>query len=526
MLRRGLLAACLVVAALAAAAPAFAQTVPPAGPPVSTVPPALTGDPHKGSVLTCSTGEWTESPTTFAWRWLRDDVVIPDEIGQTYPVTGEDVGTSLSCIVTATNELGSAEAPSAPLPIVTIDVRIESRTKTTQPGPTLRIRGYVITPHAALVGVVDLVRKGAKTTVTVGRMAPKADGEFSFKESIWDLVPGRLQYVVRFVPTDPELYAQVDAPLPVTAVSPPVYPFARSAAERRPNLFDKLPPFWLDGGGCSTGCRPAGARSGWPLKPFHEQHGLRSGLNERRDSGFHVGIDIEALDRQPVYALQPGYAHIIQAHGGDARVQIGSYIYWHVKIYVHEGEFVEPFSQVVGIVHVSTRHLHLSELIGGTYVNPLRPGGRVLTPWTDEEPPVIGRPTLYGDGSAIVSAFDPQSFAPRVYYETPVLAPAALAYRVFDEQARPVGGLQWALRGTRWLPPGLVSTVFTSAAHRPGYLCFALKLICIPNWEYHLAGGLAPRVPRGSLPHGRYRLSVYAWDWYGNTTARDLWFTT
>jgi murein DD-endopeptidase MepM/ murein hydrolase activator NlpD len=506
--------------------PAQAQTVPPAGPPVSTAPPTITGDPHKGSILTCSTGEWTETPTTFAWRWVRDDVVIPDAIAQTYTVTGEDVGHSLICIVTATNELGSAEAPSAPLPIVTIEVRIESRTKATQLGPTLRIRGYVITPHAAQAGTVELVRKAGAKTILVAKGKLKADGEFVFEETIRALVPGRLAYVVRFIPADPELYTQLDAPVAVNAASPLVYPFARSAVERRPNLFDKLPPFWADGGGCSTGCRPAGARNGWPLKPFHEQHALRAGLNERRDSGFHVGIDIQAMDRQPVYAIQPGYAHIIQAHGGDARVQIGNYIYWHVKIYVREGEYVAPFGKIVGIVHRYTRHLHFSELIGGVYSNPLRPGGRVLAPWTDEEPPVIGPPRLYGDGSATVKAFDPQSFVTKTGYLTPVLAPAAVAYRVFDEQGRPRGPLEWAYRGTHWLPIGLIGSVYMPDAHRPGYLCFALQLVCRPNWDYRLAGGLAPRVPRSALPHGRYRLSVYAWDWYGNTSARDLWFTT
>ena len=69
-------------------------------------------------------------------------------------------------------------------------------------------------------------------------------------------------------------------------------------------------------------------------------------------------------------------------------------------------------------------------------------------------------------------------------------------------------------------------TLGRHARRRPGYLCFALRKICVPRWQYRLAGGLAPRLPLGSLPHGRYRLSVYAWDYAGNTTARDAWLTT
>lgn len=524
MLARGLAAAAL--AALAVAGPALAQTAP-AGPPAPTVPPAITGVPHKGEVLTCSPGEWTNEPTAFAFRWQRDGVDIPDAIAQTYTVTGEDVTHALTCVVTATNALGSAESPSPPLQIVTISVRIESRTRTAQEAPSFRIHGYVLTPHAAAAGTVQLLRKRTDgSTLVVARAKPAADGEFDFTDRVYDLVPGQVEYVVRFVPLDPELYAQVDQALPVRALTPAVFPFARTTADRPANVFDKLPPFWADGRSCSTGCRPAGARNGWPLKPFHEQHALRAGLNERRPSGFHVGIDIQAQDYQPVYAIQAGYVHVIQAHGVDARVQVGSYIYWHLKIYAHEGEFVRPFSQVLGIVQRYTRHLHFSELVGGVYANPLRPGGRVLTPWVDAEPPVIGRPSLAPDGSATVAAFDPQSFLTTTHYRTPVLAPAALAYRVFDASAHPVTPLEWALRGTHWYPIGLIPAIFTADAHSPGWFCFALKEICRPDWRYRLAGGLAPRVPRSSLRRGRYRLSVYAWDWYGNTTARDLWFTT
>lgn len=519
-MRRAGILLCIGLGALAGALPAAAAVAPPA----VVTPPALTGEPYKGSVLTCTTGEWANEPAAYERRWLRNGVAIPDQTADTYTVTGEDVGARLACVVTAGNDAGSAEATPPDLQIVTIAVRFTVKTPRRQPGPKLRVRGYVVTRTPAAAGAVVLTREVDGNAKVVARAVPARDGEFALDETIRALVPGKVAYTLRFEPADPELYSATELLLPIAAVSPATYPFARSRLDRPATVFDQLASFWADGGWCSVGCRPSGARTGWPLKPFHEQHGLRSGLNERRDKGFHLGIDIQAEDRQPVYAVQAGRAHILQAHGTEARVQVGNYVYWHVKIYVREGEWVPAYSRIVGIVHRYTRHLHLSELRGAEYMNPLRPGGRVLEPWTDTEPPVIGRPSLARDGSVVVAAFDPQSFVTKTGYITPVLAPAALAYRVYDANGHRVGRLEWALRGTHRLSPGLVGTVFTPLAHRPGWRCFALQLICRPNWQYRLAGGLAPRVPLGSLGRGRYRLAVYAWDWAGNVRARDLWF--
>jgi hypothetical protein len=49
-------------------------------------------------------------------------------------------------------------------------------------------------------------------------------------------------------------------------------------------------------------------------------------------------------------------------------------------------------------------------------------------------------------------------------------------------------------------------------------------VICIPNWVYWLAGGLTEPLPFGAMSPGRYRLTVYAWDFAGNTSALDYSF--
>lgn len=491
-------------------------------PPVVVTPPAISGTPNKGGILTCSTGEWEGSLSALAWQWSRDGLPVEGSTAATYAVSGIDVDSVVTCAVTATNEFGSTTASSAEIAIVRIAVRILQGTRRTQELPTIRFEGRVVTTLPPTAGMLELLQRRGGHLVRVARAKPARGGRFLFTERTWALVPGTYASTLKFIPYDPELYESIAMPMRVTVVSPSTYPFSRSSLERRPTVFDHLAPFWFDGQSCSIGCRPGGGVGGWPLAPFHEQHPIRAGINERRGSGFHLGIDIQAVGMTHIYAIQSGRAHVIQARGGDARVQIGSFIYWHVRgLSVREGEYVPAYQRAIGIVMPNVRHLHLSEVDGsGRYLNPLRPRGRVLAPWEDEEPPVIGRPQVSGDGTVLVSAFDPQSYVTMTGYETPVLAPAALAYRLFDTGGRPIGPLQWGLRGTHVLPNGLVGAVFTSDARAPGYLCFAFHVICVAHWRYYIAGGLAPRLP---APGRRYRLTVYAWDWEGNTTARDLW---
>jgi hypothetical protein len=86
---------------------------------------------------------------------------------------------------------------------------------------------------------------------------------------------------------------------------------------------------------------------------------------------------------------------------------------------------------------------------------------------------------------------------------------------------RAITGLRWALRGTHVYPFSLRHRIYAPGARGGGFVCFAYHPRCTPNWSYKLAGGLAPRL---QLRPGIYRLHIYAWDWAGNTTARDVRF--
>jgi hypothetical protein len=299
-----------------------------------------------------------------------------------------------------------------------------------------------------------------------------------------------------------------------------IWPLSISALQRR--SAPPLPAFWADGRPCSVGCTAPGI-PGWPLKPFHEQHAIRAGINELRPANFHVAVDIEAHNSQPVYAIQSGYVSIRYPGTGDVNVDIARFYYWHIAPTVANGQYVTAYKTVIGHVLSGFGHLALSEGTTSDYLNPLRPGGS-LRPYHDTEAPIIGVPRVFSDGRVIVGAFDPQSFIePHESYETPVLAPSSLAWRLYDVRGRALTGLEWAMRGSQNFPASLKPVIFAPGASNPGFDCFQRKRRCIPNWVYWLAGGLTQPLPLAGLRPGRYRLAVYAWDWAGNRSALDYW---
>jgi hypothetical protein len=232
---------------------------------------------------------------------------------------------------------------------------------------------------------------------------------------------------------------------------------------------------------------------------------------------MHIGIDIQARSGASVYALQSGTAAVSGRGTSDVRVLVGRYEYWHVIPSVSPGQHVVAFSTVLGHVLGGARHLHLSETLGGAYLNPLRPGGRVLEPYRDDDRPVIGRLRQARTGLGYVEVFDPQSVREFVDYRTPVLAPAAVAWRPRDREGHAIGPLRFAYRGSQHLPDAARS-LYGPGSEPPdhpdkmpgGWACFASWNTCVPTWNYDIAG----------IPAAARAVTVYAWDWRGNTSAR------
>jgi hypothetical protein len=110
-------ATALAVAALVASAQAATS------PPANTSPPQVSGTARQGATLTAYPGTWTNSPTSYAYSWIRCDANAANctEIGihrRQYTLTDDDVGHRFKVSVTASNSGGKATAVSSPTPAV------------------------------------------------------------------------------------------------------------------------------------------------------------------------------------------------------------------------------------------------------------------------------------------------------------------------------------------------------------------------------------------------------------------------
>jgi len=75
-----------------------------------------------GASLTCTMGNWENEPASYEYGWHRDGAFVvggPGPAGAAYPVVTEDVGTTFTCVVTATNDAGSTVAPPSNGVVVT-----------------------------------------------------------------------------------------------------------------------------------------------------------------------------------------------------------------------------------------------------------------------------------------------------------------------------------------------------------------------------------------------------------------------
>ncbi|HJU36398.1 MAG TPA: hypothetical protein VJ716_03145 [Gaiellaceae bacterium] len=92
--------------------------------PVNMAAPTISGAAQEGQALKASKGNWTGSPTSFAYAWSACDAnggsctAISGATAATYTATSANVGGRLRVTVTATNAGGSSQATSAPSAVV------------------------------------------------------------------------------------------------------------------------------------------------------------------------------------------------------------------------------------------------------------------------------------------------------------------------------------------------------------------------------------------------------------------------
>jgi hypothetical protein len=260
----------------------------------------------------------------------------------------------------------------------------------------------------------------------------------------------------------------------------------------------------------------AAAAYGWPVKPFERQHPVRGFFGDPRihkdDHALHFGVDISAPDGTPVYATASGpvSVHSPQRDVVSIRLADGSSLeYWHVIPAVSSGTSAVAYRTVIGRIGAGWGHVHLAEIRGGRYVNPLRPGA--LAPYADHTRPTVrsatferqGRPvgrTVRGTIDLVADAFD----------ETPLAVPAPWT----DKPVTPAL-IKWRIAGqTGWR----VATDFrTALPESPFESVYALWTRQNHPWSrgryrFRLTADLDSR----KLPDGRHRLQVAAVDTRGN----------
>jgi hypothetical protein len=261
---------------------------------------------------------------------------------------------------------------------------------------------------------------------------------------------------------------------------------------------------------------PAAASAySWPLRPFTQPHAVRGYFNDPRILGtslsFHFGIDVCGEDLSPVYAVEPGRAHV-RGQAVTVLSQSGrEFSYWHIIPAVRQRQRVARH-QVIGRIVPGHGHVHFAERQGRMYVNPLRLGA--LAPYVDDTVPLIPALTFYSGGLPIgpdlvtglvdvtVDAYDlsPTPLPPPPWAEAR-LSPAFIRWRIVQDGnviRRWETAVDFRLDHPR---PSFFSSIyapgtFMSRPNRPG------------RNEFYLAHNFES----STLPDGSYRLQVEALD--------------
>ncbi len=316
---------------------------------------------------------------------------------------------------------------------------------------------------------------------------------------------------------------------------------------------------------------------GWPVRPLHKQHPVRGSFLDPRAGGLHFGIDISVRDDRPERGAPPGRTHRVYAvEGGtvynlfdgnglpcqERRLWVGHFAYYHVDSVVSSGASVAP-GQMIGWTCDGMWHVHLSELTSAhVLVNPLHPGGK-LSPYADSKPPVVkdfafyrpapnlwtlphgamwspttGVPVapdhLRGVVDVRVRVSDPQSFRgwlrslPFLYTD---LHPNRVALRVTSlgdgktVLSREISGpvFPYSLPHNNHFAPGTHANQRAATCYRFRHKGSRGPAPCGGRYWLHAFGSPAtPYWHTNSLPDGRYRLRITAWDPSGHTATRGI----
>jgi bacillolysin len=108
---------------------------------VNNTAPTISGTPKLGQTLTASNGTWTGSGLSYTYQWFRAGTSIPGATAQTYQAAVDDVGSTLTVAVTASNGLAAdsthSSAPTSTVAPGDLTPGTPTVTGTAQVGQTL-----------------------------------------------------------------------------------------------------------------------------------------------------------------------------------------------------------------------------------------------------------------------------------------------------------------------------------------------------------------------------------------------------
>lgn len=80
--------------------------------PENSIAPIITGTLSLGQTLFCTTGTWTNSPTSYTYQWENNGLTLSGATSPTYVIQTSDLNENISCEVTATIGIESTVATS------------------------------------------------------------------------------------------------------------------------------------------------------------------------------------------------------------------------------------------------------------------------------------------------------------------------------------------------------------------------------------------------------------------------------
>ncbi len=208
--------------------------------PSNTSLPTISGTPEQGKTLTASHGTWSNSPTSFSYRWQRCGADgtgcanIDNAAFQKYTLTAADVDHTVRVVVTASNGSGQASADSAVSDVVSANTPPKSTTRPTVSG-TAQVGEQLTADHGTWTGGVRSYAYQWQRCDTTGTTCTDVTGATGQTYGIRSLDAGN---TLRVVVTATNLAGSTNAGSDTTGIVQPAStpPPVHMAVNHRPTI--------------------------------------------------------------------------------------------------------------------------------------------------------------------------------------------------------------------------------------------------------------------------------------------------